>query len=96
MKKQRIGNILVAATITLLVAVWTPTLLVGGLGVEALKDWVRAIGTARGALCPMFGSGCVQTDLEGVGLWALISASVVAALYFISGSLALRFRKETE
>ena len=84
-------------------AVWTPTLLVSGLGVEALEDWVKTIGTARWSSCPindydfgLGGGGCVRTDLEGVGLWALISASVVSALYFVNGSLALRFRKETE
>ena len=109
MNRQRIGNILVAATIALLVAVWTPTAVVGSAGVHELNWWTRdALHTAKGVMtCPegkRWGLGrCSGSKVRsgrfkglGIGIWALITGVVLGGLYFVNGSLALRFSKETE
>jgi len=109
MNRQRIGNILVAATIALLVAVWTPTAVVGSAGVHELNWWTDdALHTAYGVMtCPegkyRYGRGCVVENVRsgrfeglGIGIWALITGVVLGGLYFVNGSLALRFSKETE
>lgn len=111
MNRQRISNILVAATIALLVAVWTPTAVVGSAGVHELNWWTDdALHTAYGVMaCPEGGKripfqwGCGVKNVRsghfqglGIGIWALITGVVLGGLYFVNGSLALRFSKETE
>ena len=88
--KHRFGNILVAATYALIVFVWIPTFAVGALGMDALDGWTEALKTAYWHIGPeRFSHGFNE---QGLMIWGGITALILAAKYFITGSVLPRFR----